>query len=340
MFRNGLAKKSGMMIAGILAVAISLAGCASKEEAPVSASQETVTSVQEVSSVEQKETASEAPKAEWRECTEEEAKAVLNPKFAIPEGFELVSWSILDDGAQEGGKAGVPMVQMILSKDMLIYDARAQVTGDEFLNICCAEKPEWSQEKDERLSAWGDDKSHAKSYVASLGNDQYLNVLTWYDEENGISYSLHTVAPWGDSIMLVAQADSFRASDDAATQVAESTTEGANTGSEGTQQIASSNLFYESDINYMIDALIQDMGLVAVAPDDGESSMYIGGDFIGKYGYKDNGAGGYQNYYTFYNLGDAMTVNVTVMGWPTTVDYDYGVYTFDTVKTDLISRAQ
>lgn len=335
MIRNSVANKKSLIFAGVLAAAISLAGCganAPAAEAPAAEQPKAqVTKAPEEKPVtEEKQETEEKKKVNWKECTEEEAKELVPNSLVVPEGFKLISWYMLEDGSEEGGNPDIPMVEMEVSKDNLIYDARVQATGDEYLNLSGAKKPEWKKENDERLAAWGDEESQAKSYLADLGDDFYLSLLTWHDKEEGNSYSLHVVVQNPDGIMLAPYAEQF--SDKYA----------ALTGKAPEENSGNSDLFYAKDINSVISSLVQDMGLVAVEAnaERSEESMFIGGTFIGKYGYNANESGGYQTYYTFYDLGDCMATNVTFMGWDGISYYDYGTYTIDFVKQSLKEQGQ
>lgn len=335
MIRNSVANKKSLIFAGVLAAAISLAGCganAPAAEAPAAEQPKAqVTKAPEEKPVtEEKQETEEKKKVNWKECTEEEAKELVPNSLVVPEGFKLISWYMLEDGSEEGGNPDIPMVEMEVSKDNLIYDARVQATGDEYLNLSGAKKPEWKKENDERLAAWGDEESQAKSYLADLGDDFYLSLLTWHDKEEGNSYSLHVVVQNPDGIMLAPYAEQF--SDKYA----------ALTGKAPEENSGNSDLFYAKDINSVISSLVQDMGLVAVEAnaERSEESMFIGGTFIGKYGYNANSSGGYQTYYTFYDLGDCMATNVTFMGWDGISYYDYGTYTIDFVKQSLKEQGQ
>jgi predicted small lipoprotein YifL len=358
MIRNSVANKKSLILAGVLAAAISLAGCganAPAAEAPAAEQPKTqVTKAPEEKPVtEEKQETEEKKKVNWKECTEEEARELVPNSLVVPEGFKLISWYMLEDGSEEGGNPDIPMVEMEVSKDNLIYDARVQATGDEYLNLSGAKKPEWKEENDERLVAWGDEESQAKSYLADLGDDFYLSLLTWHDKEEGNSYSLHVVVQNPDGIMLAPYAEQFSdkyaaltgkapeektaASNDTAANEAPAPESAKNQGNNG-----SSDLFYAKDINSVISSLVQDMGLVAVEAnaERSEESMFIGGTFIGKYGYNANSSGGYQTYYTFYDLGDCMATNVTFMGWDGISYYDYGTYTIDFVKQSLKEQGQ
>ena len=344
MIRTGMAKKRNLIVAGILALTIVATGCGAKAPATEKASApEAKTSVEKTATEEEKE-AKPAAKVDWKKCTEEEAKALVPNALVLPEGFELVSWYTLEDGSQEGGLANVPMVRMEVQKDGWLYDARAQVTGDEYLNLVGADKPEWIQENDDRLVAWGDDEAEAKSYVADVGDGFSLSLITWHDKESGISYSLHSLAKIDGGVSLGPVAEQFSPHYAVLTGKAPAESE---TSDNTTDETASaqgntdnSDLFYVDDINTLISTLVQEMGLEEVEADDIEKGKFIGGGFIGKYGYKADSNGHYQNYYTFYDLGDCMATNVTFMGWDGINYYDYGTYTFDTVKQSLIDQAE
>ncbi len=362
MIRKSMTTKRNLTLTCLLALTVALTGCGSnaqvaetpaaqESEAQPETQQETVSAAVETVAETETEQETEAP-AEWRETTEEEAKGLIPNLFMVPAGAELQCWKVLDNGTQVDG-VKEPIVKMEFMEAPLYFIATAQVTGDEALNTSSVEL-DWIAEEDATLSSWGDGNVPGKIYRGEVEGSP-LDLITWHDPKVGVSYAVQTVLMDADGFDIQAIAEQMS---DPANKLGTASAEGdTKTDTTGTttasdQDTASgedkkpaatdtaSRMFNEGDAKTLISELVGEMGLTKVDADDAEKGMFIGGDFIAKYGYKSDGNGSYQNYYTFYDLGDAMGATVTIMGWTTTAYYDYGVYTFDEVKTDLKSQAQ
>ena len=126
----------------------------------------------------------------WHDITEEEAIETVPNLFKVPEGAANVKWSKCDSGSD----ASVPgeLVQATFDLDSLSYTARAQVTGDDYSDISGLYY-EWTVNDEVTLANWADGNMKGNCY-RFLSDDETVDLITWYDVEVGISYSLSTSA--------------------------------------------------------------------------------------------------------------------------------------------------
>ena len=195
-------KKRFMVLAvtGVMSAAM-LAGCGEKTaptQNPVAQTTPAATEAPETTE------ATEAPKGEgaenpgevgminpWRDATEEEANELIPRLFTAPEGAEVLSWMILDDAKEANGEEG-PLVDLQFSLDGNIFDARAQVTGDDYLDLSGLYY-DWTAEDDVTLANWGGGNMKGTAY-RNINDNGMVDLITWYDVEIGISYSLSIAA--------------------------------------------------------------------------------------------------------------------------------------------------
>jgi hypothetical protein len=196
-----------MAAAGVLSVAM-LAGCG-EEAAPATSGMQTAP--------ETTPEATEAPKGEgaenpgevgmanpWRDSTEEEADALIPRMFVAPEGAKVLSWMVLDDAKEANGKEGA-LVDLQFDLDGRIFDARAQITGDDYLDLSGLYY-EWTVEDEVTLANWGGGNMKGNMY-RNINETGYVDLITWYDVEIGISYSLSVVAEDLDGFDIQAVAE-------------------------------------------------------------------------------------------------------------------------------------
>ena len=187
-------KKNYLEIAGIIFLMTALAGCgaAPTQEAPEEQAEETAaleTEIAEESGTEaEQEVGMENP---WREITEEEAEEAVPNLFKVPDEADVLAWTMLDDASEANGISD-PMVDLQFSMDDMIFDARAQVTGDEYMDLSGLNY-EWTAEDETTLAGWGEGHMSAKTY-RSINDSGMIDLITWYDTEIGISYSLSVAA--------------------------------------------------------------------------------------------------------------------------------------------------
>ena len=192
--KKTMLKKSLGLFLGVLSAIGLLTGCGGNAavEAPIEQAQEIV--VQDTESVEEADTDTEQEvgmENPWRDITEEEAAEAIPNLFKVPDDGKLLAWTMLDDATEANGKAG-PLVDLQFTMDDRIFDARAQITGDEYLDLSGLYY-EWTVEEEATLAGWGEGHMPAKMY-RNINDSGMLDLITWYDTEIGISYSLSTAA--------------------------------------------------------------------------------------------------------------------------------------------------
>ncbi|MBR1476956.1 MAG: hypothetical protein IJ608_03225 [Lachnospiraceae bacterium] len=179
-------KKRNLFFTGVMLVMTALAGCgnAAEQKAPAEQAPEPV--------VQERPAEQEVGMANpWREITAKEAAEAIPNLFKAPDGAEVLAWTMLDDAAEANGKPG-SLVDLQFSMDDLIFDARAQVTGDEYMDLSGLNY-EWTAEDETTLSGWGGGNMSAKTY-RNINDSGMIDLITWYDTEVGISYSLSVAA--------------------------------------------------------------------------------------------------------------------------------------------------
>ncbi len=190
----------GLRIGAVLMTAVLLAGCGAKQDPQMTQPETDKPAGAEAI----EKPAEEAPKGEgaeepgyvgmvnpWHECTEEEAREACFRLFKAPEGAEVLDWMMMEP--QEDTPSGVgPMVQLDFKLDDLIYCARAQQGTQEDTEIHGLYY-DWDDELDCTLANWGGGNMKGKSY-RDINESGMLDLITWYDIEVGISYSLSTGA--------------------------------------------------------------------------------------------------------------------------------------------------
>ncbi|MCR4690893.1 MAG: hypothetical protein K5739_06090 [Lachnospiraceae bacterium] len=142
----------------------------------------------------------DANEAVWTECTQQEAQETCPRLFKAPEGATDISWSKSDEG--EKGT-----VQLTYTLDGINFVARARYAAaqDERIDdLTCS----WDVEDDVTLANWGEGNMQGKSYRA-VGDEETVDLITWYDIEIGIGYSLTVSAPDLDGFDIQAVAENM-----------------------------------------------------------------------------------------------------------------------------------
>ncbi len=188
-------KKRIMMLTVVLALtAGTVAGCGSTQEA------ETATGVvkeeipaQEVAADTSKEAEQNTQIANpWVTITEDEAKAACIRLFKVPEGAQVKGWSKNESLADPDTYLG-PMIQLDFTMDGMDFTARAQQGADPDADIAGCYY-EWTVgPEDVTLANWGEGHMTGKTY-RYVGESEFVDLITWYDIEIGISYSLSVSA--------------------------------------------------------------------------------------------------------------------------------------------------
>ena len=141
----------------------------------------------------------------WRDITEEEAIEMIPNLFKIPEGATNVRWSVMGEYDPQSRTLPGPLVQADYDLEGLSFTERAQVTGDTVSDIS-GMYYDWTVSDDVTLAGWGGGNMKGKAY-RYLGDDETADLITWYDVEIGISYSLSTSAPDLDGFDIQAVAE-------------------------------------------------------------------------------------------------------------------------------------
>lgn len=193
-------------------VAAMLAGCGSgnttgNDEAPAEVT-ETQVETQEDTQQEAQEGTTEIGNP-WVEATEAEANEACMRLFKLPDGAADVSWRINSTGVGESGFPG-PLVEAqftLPEYNDLEFCARAKMCSDDTEDISGLYY-DWSVEDDVTLANWGMGNMQGKAY-GYRDDDISVQLITWFDVEIGISYSLSTSAPDLDGFDIQAIAESM-----------------------------------------------------------------------------------------------------------------------------------
>ena len=211
-------KKRFMVLAvtGVMSAAM-LAGCGEKAAPTESPAVQTGQEVTEAPKTTEAPETTEAPKGEgaenpgevgmanpWRDSTEEEANELIPRLFTAPDGAEVLSWMVLDDPTEANGEDN-PLVDLQFSLDGRIFDARAQVTGDDYLDLSGLYY-DWTVEDEVTLANWGGGNMKGNMY-RNINDTGYVDLITWYDVEIGILYTLSTSAEDLDGFDIQAVAE-------------------------------------------------------------------------------------------------------------------------------------
>ncbi len=141
----------------------------------------------------------------WVSITEDEAKELCTRLFKAPEGAQVQDW-LKCEALADPDKGVGPLVQLSFALDGMDFTARAQQGASEGADIA-GNYFEWTVgPEDVTLANWGGDNMPAKFY-RSINDTGYVDMLTWYDMEIGISYSLSVAAKDLDGFDIQAVAD-------------------------------------------------------------------------------------------------------------------------------------
>ncbi len=141
----------------------------------------------------------------WRDTTEEEAVAYMPNLFGEPEGATNVRWSVMGD--PEDLENSSPLVQMDFDLDGQSFTAREQYPGEENAGIS-GMYYEWTVSDDVTLANWCGGFAQGKNY-RYVGENEYVDLITWYDLETGANYSLSCVAADLDGFDIQAVAEAI-----------------------------------------------------------------------------------------------------------------------------------
>jgi hypothetical protein len=179
-----------------------LGGCGSTQKAPETAEQDVT--VEQTDTAEQEQTTEQKTATEeesqsdseeavgianpWVTITEEEANKNCIRLFKAPEGATNQEWSMCEELGDPDKGVG-PLIQLSFTLDDLNYTARAQQGASPDADIA-GNYVEWTVGPEEAtLANWGEGNMAGETY-RRLDDSGYLDMITWYDVEIGISYSL------------------------------------------------------------------------------------------------------------------------------------------------------
>lgn len=184
-----------------------LAGCSDAKEEPVAETTVQTETATDVSA--QDDTTKEEELVDmanpWFEITEKEAESDCPRLFKAPEGATDVVWMKCEDLADPANGLG-PLLQLSFTLDDLNYNARAQYGAAEDADIA-GNYVEWTAgPEDTTLANWGEGHMAGKTY-RSVNDEGYVDMITWYDVEIGIAYSLSVAAADLDGFDIQAVAE-------------------------------------------------------------------------------------------------------------------------------------
>ena len=174
--------KKVILSAVLIAAIASVAGCGSKTEpaAPAAPAEPAAA---------EKEAGIANP---WVEITEEEADKICPRMFKAPEGATELVW-MKCESLGDPDKGTGPLIQLKFKLDGNEFTARAQygVAEDDDISGIYAT---WDAGPDDcTLANWGEGHMSGKSY-GLVDDEGYTHLITWYDIEIGIKYSLSVTA--------------------------------------------------------------------------------------------------------------------------------------------------
>ncbi len=128
----------------------------------------------------------------WVEITEQEALTLCENLFKIPDGATVHEWMKCDRLGDPAKNKG-PLIQVNFEYDNTLFTARAQqgALEDEDISGVYAD---WIDGPDDvTLVGWGDGNMKGKTY-RSISEEGYTDLITWYDSNIGVKYSLTVTA--------------------------------------------------------------------------------------------------------------------------------------------------
>ncbi|MCR5283746.1 MAG: hypothetical protein K6E18_10275 [Lachnospiraceae bacterium] len=211
-----------LIMTGLLTGAL-MTGCGSQPEAPADTQPETAveeTAAEETATESEPTEAAEETQAEdsqadaaeaestemanpWRECTEEEAKAACPRLFKAPDDAVVNGWTMMDVEGEEGVPG--PIVQLDFRIEGRAFTARAQYGAGENDDID-GMNYDWTVSDEVTLANWGEGNMKGV-YNRCIEDDGMVDLLTWYDYEIGIAYSVSVEAEDLDGFDLQAIAE-------------------------------------------------------------------------------------------------------------------------------------
>ena len=193
-------KKRLLLVTMMSVFALQMTACAA-ETAPVeTAPAETTEAAETTETTENVEIANP-----WRDITADEAFQLVTNSFNAPEGATNVKWSAC--GETNVDELPGALVQMTFDLDGMSFTAREQVVGDDNSDIS-GMYYDWTVTDDVTLANWAGGAMTGKTY-RYVGDTESADLISWYDVEIGIAYSLSTVAKDLDGFDIQAVAEAL-----------------------------------------------------------------------------------------------------------------------------------
>ncbi len=189
---------------------VCLSGCAGSESAAPDADKpvkEDITEEPAEIGTEETEESQTGMANPWVEISEKDAGELCTRLFTAPEGAHVQAWLKCESLGDPDKYLG-PLVQLNFELDGMEFTARAQQGASEDADISGI-YTEWTVEpEDVTLANWGEGHMTGQMY-RSVSDEGYLDLITWYDIEIGIKYSLTVEAPDLDGFDIQAVAESM-----------------------------------------------------------------------------------------------------------------------------------
>ncbi len=131
----------------------------------------------------------------WRPSDEDEAKQLCPRLFKTPDNAKNVNWNVMESSNENEGDL-VEMTFDLGDDHPLSMCARAR-TGS--MDDISGLYYDWTVCDDCTLANWGGSEMKAKTY-RYISDTEAVDLITWYDVEIGIAYSLSTCADSEDDI--------------------------------------------------------------------------------------------------------------------------------------------
>lgn len=196
-------KKKVLAAATLVTVALFAAACGT-QTGEVPQSTETEESQADTTGTENTEETNVGMANPWRDCTEEEAGQYSVNGFKAPDGATNVHWSLME-AADPNALPGT-MVQLTYDLDNAEITAREQaVSGEEIVDIS-GMYYEWTVSNEGILANWAGGNMPFKSY-RYVGDNEYVDLILWFDIETGYAYSVSAQAPDLDGFDIQAVAE-------------------------------------------------------------------------------------------------------------------------------------
>lgn len=210
-------KKQAIVLLGVIMTVSCLAGCGK------TAGREAVTEIKpeaQEQTAEKTEEPAQPEEAEeeegmvgmanpWVDITEEEANELCLRLFKVPEGAEDLGWMKCEELGDPDKGIG-PLVQLSFQMDDRYFTARAQQGAAEDTDIAGLFVDWTVGPEDVTLANWGGGNMQGKMY-RSINDTGYVDLITWYDVEIGISYALSVAAEDLDGFDIQAVAEQMYA---------------------------------------------------------------------------------------------------------------------------------